>query len=60
MEQKTGKKGGKREGAGRPPKYDNPMKRRHIHFTEDQWQWLTRKGGDASTRVRELVDTARS
>ena len=39
---------------GRKPTYGAVMKRKHIHFPTDMWEYLSSKG-DASAYVRQLV-----
>lgn len=40
---------------GRKPIYDKAMKRKHVHFTDEQWAHVSATG-DASAFVRTLVD----
>ena len=46
MQKKAARKGGAREGAGRPP-LEEPKKTRSIRATDEQWATFQEQGGNA-------------
>lgn len=50
------KHGGKREGAGRKPGPEPPMRSHTIRFPDDLWSYCQGKGGgDAAKYLRQLT-----
>ena len=57
MAMNTKRHGGRREGAGRPPLHDEPIKNRIVGLTDEQDAHLREiGGGNRNEGVRRLLD----
>jgi len=53
-------KGGKREGAGKPPLYSEPTKVRQVTLRDSDWELFKELGeGSAAAGIRALADKHR-